>query len=220
MPKSALQQILDAPDAAQQAQEILRVLAEEKEKRRAFREWLDEDKKAEFVQGEVILHSPVKGRHWAANGNLTFLLTAYVKSRDLGVIGTEKVLIALERSDYEPDLVYFDKRTSATFIPDQLLYPAPQFIVEILSDSTAALDRGRKKRDYARAGVEEYWIVDPKREIVEVYLKMPHEAVYLPPTTYHGGDSIEARAITGLVLPVGAIFDDAVNRETLPLLLA
>ncbi len=47
---------------------------------------------------------------------------------------------------------------------------APDLVVEVLSLSTARNDRGKKFRAYERAGVREYWIVDPKKKSVEVYL--------------------------------------------------
>ena len=46
---------------------------------------------------------------------------------------------------------------------------APDLCVEVLSPSTVKNDRGRKKNIYARNGVIEYWIVDPKNKSVEVY---------------------------------------------------
>jgi len=46
---------------------------------------------------------------------------------------------------------------------------APDLVVEILSPSTAKLDRGAKLQAYERAGVREYWIVDPDARVVEQY---------------------------------------------------
>jgi len=46
---------------------------------------------------------------------------------------------------------------------------APDWIVEILSPSTAHLDQGRKRGAYERHGVKEYWLVHPVDRIVTVY---------------------------------------------------
>jgi Uma2 family endonuclease len=43
----------------------------------------------------------------------------------------------------------------------------PLLAIEILSPSTAARDRGAKRRIYQRAGVAQYWIVDPDSQLVE-----------------------------------------------------
>lgn len=46
---------------------------------------------------------------------------------------------------------------------------APDFVVEVLSPSTAAHDHVRKRRVYERAGVREYWLVHPVDRMVTVY---------------------------------------------------
>lgn len=46
---------------------------------------------------------------------------------------------------------------------------APDFIVEVLSPSSAAHDHARKRRVYERAGVREYWLVHPTDRMVTVY---------------------------------------------------
>ena len=45
---------------------------------------------------------------------------------------------------------------------------APSLVIEILSPSSMAHDRVRKLRLYARAGVKEYWLIDPTSEILEI----------------------------------------------------
>jgi Uma2 family endonuclease len=44
---------------------------------------------------------------------------------------------------------------------------APDLIVEIISPSTAYIDRGKKKKQYARFGVQEYWLIDPNKQTAE-----------------------------------------------------
>ena len=54
--------------------------------------------------------------------------------------------------------------------PDAVTRHAPDVAVEVLSPSTAAADRGRKMRTFARYGVPEYWIVDPALERIEIHV--------------------------------------------------
>ena len=49
------------------------------------------------------------------------------------------------------------------------VYGAPEFIVEVLSQSTKRKDMIIKLRKYMNAGVKEYWIVDPGKKTVLVY---------------------------------------------------
>ncbi len=142
----------------------------EQQKRTDFYELVHEDIKAEFINGDVIFHSPVKGKHWITCTNLSAYLTIYVNQNDLGRVGAEKVMICCTRNDYEPDIVFFKKEISQHFTDDQLIFPAPNLAVEILSKSTKGNDYGIKFEDYAAHGVSEYWIINTEEESVEQYI--------------------------------------------------
>ncbi len=81
---NTVERILQRPDAIQVAEQLQAALAEEVRRRRAFREWVDDSVKAEFINGETIYHSPAKQKHWATSGFLSRLLSIYVDSRQLG----------------------------------------------------------------------------------------------------------------------------------------
>ncbi len=215
------QKILDSPDAPRQIEALYKTLQEEKQRRHDFREWITPSIKAEFINGEVVLHSPVKRRHWKVTDLLSSVLSIYARIKKLGSVGTEKVLVALTRNDYEPDLVFYSKEKADKFTDDQLLFPAPDFIVEILSKGTASNDKGIKKTDYAAHGVREYWIVDPVRQRIEQYiLFLSTDKQYSPAKIFAIGDDIESRVIPGFIIPVEALFDEQANIEALQNLLA
>ncbi len=138
--------------------------------RNQFYRDINEDDKAEFINGKVIMHSPVKRRHWKSSEKLGRLLGGYIESHNLGEIAVEKAMIHLTRNSYEPDICFWNKEISDRFTDDQMLFPAPTLIVEILSPSTQKNDRGIKFIDYARHGVEEYWLIDPLEKTFEHYL--------------------------------------------------
>lgn len=77
-------ELFDIPDAQLIINRVQAMLDDEKNRRQEFQEWLQDDIKAEFINGEVIMHSPVKRRYLRANGNLTTLLRIYVQANDLG----------------------------------------------------------------------------------------------------------------------------------------
>jgi len=89
--------------------------------------------------------------------------------------------------------------------------------VEVLSESTEALDRGIKFEDYAAHGVGEYWIVDPDQETIEQYLL--HEGAYRLAVKVKTG-SIASAVVTGFEIPVRAVFDAATQLATLQAILA
>lgn len=210
------QKILDSPDAPRQIEKLYQTLQDEKQRRHDFREWITPNIKAEFINGEVVLHSPVKRRHWKTTDFLSSILSIYTRIKKLGTVGTEKVMVALTRNDYEPDLVFYSKEKADNFTDDQLLFPAPDFVVEILSKGTASKDKGIKKTDYAAHGVREYWIIDPIRQRIEQYILLsPTDKQYIPAKVFSIGDDIESRVIEGFTIPVEALFDEQANIEAL-----
>lgn len=162
----ALEQLMKAPNLPQL---IERALREEARKRQEFYAWLKEDVKAEFINGHVVMHSLVKERHWTAVGNIYRLLSSFVIKNKLGRVASEKALIALKRNDYEPDVCFWKQEKAAQFTADQMKFPAPDLIVEVLSKGTARTDRGIKFTDYAANGVAEYWIINPGKQLAEQY---------------------------------------------------
>lgn len=84
-----------------------------------------------------------------------------------GLCWPEQLLVCLTRNDYEPGICFFGKEKARSFKPNQTKFPASDFVVEILSQSTEAVDRGVKFEDYALNQVGEYWIADPEWSFCE-----------------------------------------------------
>lgn len=206
-----LEAFLDAPDVVKKMEIIENVLTEERERRLRFYEEITPEQKTEFINGEVIMHSPSKLRHTEVSGYLLRLLFAYVDKEDLGLVVFEKTLISLTRNDYEPDIAFFDRGKAVSFTPDQMQFPAPDFIAEILSPSTERNDRRIKKQDYAAHGVGEYWIVDPVEQAIEQYVL--HDKVYQLQGIWKGDDPIVSKAIAGFRIPAQAVFEREANRS-------
>lgn len=209
------EKILKRSDALIQLKHLQMAIKKETNRRKEFYKWITEEVKAEFVNGEVIVHSPVKKRHWDANTLLSRLLSAYIDLKELGSIGFEKVMISLTRNDYEPDIVFFSSEKVATFKDDQVLFPAPDFVVEILSPKTAKHDRIVKRDDYAMHSIPEYWIIDPVKKRVEQYLLPESSTSYFPPKIHQKGEFIESEVIKGFKIDVTAIFDKKENIQAL-----
>lgn len=214
--EKVLEPLVTSPKLALYVSELGDILEREKKTRAQFYDDMDEGDKTEFINGEVMMHSPVKKRHNDCSQRLVVLLRNYVHLHNLGFLGQEKILISLTRNDYEPDLCFFGRDRADAFTAEQMIFPAPDFIVEILSASTEARDRGVKFEDYAAHGVREYWLVDPEGEVLEQYLLTDGEyRLELKSKDGH----VTSPVIDGLTLPVRALFDDAINLQTLQTLL-
>ncbi|GAB4406451.1 MAG: Uma2 family endonuclease [Bacteroidia bacterium] len=211
-PETHLAAILDRPDAPKLVARLQTQLEQEQQRRQQFYAEVDEDMKAEFINGEVIIQSPVKKAHTDAVGALYMLLKAYVHVHQLGYVGYEKVMTAFTRNDYEPDVVFFGLEKSQHFQKGLWKYPPPDFVAEVLSDSTEARDRGVKFQDFEAHGVQEYWIIDPEEETVEQYLL--HTGSY----KLHlkaGQGPIASRVVAGFEIPIRALFDEQAQVEAL-----
>ncbi len=150
--------------------------------------------------------------HNRVGKRLLILLDAFVQIHGVGLVGYEKLMVSLSRNDYEPDLCYFGKEKADQFAPDQMRFPAPDLVVEVLSESTEERDRGVKMEDYAAHGVAEYWLINPETEVIEQYLLTNDQ--YTLHLKLNSG-TLESAVITGFTIPVRAVLDDEMNRQTL-----
>ncbi len=192
--------------------ELGAILAAEEQRRMKFYEEMTPEMKVEFIEGQVILHSPARNRHLDVTNNIATLLSIFVKTRELGQIKVEKCLCCFPRNDYEPDIVFFGKEKAATLTDDTMRFPVPDFVVEILSESTAANDRGVKFDDYQAHGVQEYWIVDADLGIVEQYLL---EDGKYQLCTKSGNGNLRSRVIEGFDVDIAAFFDAKANAQAI-----
>jgi len=188
------------------------ILDDERVRRERFYDTMTEDDKVEFINGEVVVQSPVKLRHNRAGKMLLRLLDTFVDLHGLGYVGPEKLLVSLTRNDYEPDVCFWGRAKADAFDPDQMHFPAPDFVAEVLSPSTEATDRGAKFEDYAAHGVTEYWLVDPDAEVVEQYV-LDGDRYGLRLKVQDG--TLTSVAVPGFVVAVRAIFDEQANLAAL-----
>lgn len=213
--------VLNDPTAPTIVEAARKALEDERHRRAEFREWISEDMKAEFINGEIVMHSPVKRKHLQVSDLLYRLLSLYVDLKKLGATAHEKAMIALTRNDYEPDICFWGNEKAATFNDETMLHPAPDFVVEILSRRTTKIDRTIKFQDYAQHGVREYWIIDPNKQLVEQYgLLTETDTVYLPYGKFSPGEDLRSIAIPGFIIPVAAIFDAQANLQAVKTLIA
>jgi len=209
---SVLEQLVRSPRLKLYVDELSEVLRHEAPAREKFREDLDEDIKAEFINGEIVMHSPARHGHTTTLGRILKILDTYSFVHSKGQVLFEKALCAFTRNDYEPDICFWLAGKADAFTGKTRVYPPPDFVVEVLSESTEHRDRGLKFEDYAAHGVQEYWIVDAETRTIEQYIL---EAGRFTLAAKMNNGSIQCRAIEGLELTIAAAFDDAANLELL-----
>ena len=129
---------------------------------------------AEIIDGELSLMSRPRPRHSKSASVLNGRLGRFgdPDEGDPGgwIILPEPELHLGPRPDIViPDLAGWRRERLPEEPADAAIALAPDWVCEILSDSTEALDRGKKRRIYRREGVKHYWIVDPRIQTLEVY---------------------------------------------------
>jgi len=136
-----------------------------------FLEW-DEDFRAELHDGEVVMMAPPLTVHQEVVTQFVIQIGNYLKGKKCKVFAAPfgvRLFPKKDRSDdtvFEPDIVVIcdlDK------LDEHGCNGPPDFVIEITSPSTARYDRVYKLRKYEKAGVGEYWIVDPETKSVQVF---------------------------------------------------
>ncbi len=208
--ESLLEPLRHSPQLPEAVSQLQQQIEAERQRRERFYEEMTPEQKIEFIDGEVIVQTPARNRHLDVSRNLTMLLTTHVGLHKLGTIHVEKCLCVFPRNDYEPDIVFFGPEKTATLQPETVKFPVPDLIVEVLSPSTEARDRGVKFEDYAVNGVGEYWIVNADEGCIEQYL-LREQGYHLQLKSSSG--QLKSEVIQGLVIPIEAIFKEQANLQ-------
>lgn len=139
-----------------------------------FLAWADEDTRAEWVEGEVILMSPASLDHQDLIGFLYRLISWYLERRPLGRVWVAPVQMKLSTrpSGREPDLVYVSAEHANRLRPTYIDGPA-DLAIEIISPDSVERDLRDKVQEYERAGIPEYWAINPLGREARFYLLRP-----------------------------------------------
>jgi Uma2 family endonuclease len=123
----------------------------------------------EVIAGELFVTPGPAPRHQRVVMRLIEVLNPFVRAHDLGELLPGPVDVIFAEGDYlEPDLVFLC-RGRDDIVTDRGIEGPPDLVVEIVSPSTAARDRGIKRDRYQLYGVPEYWVVDPEQGTFEVW---------------------------------------------------
>jgi len=178
-----------------------------------FLTWYD-GSHAEWVDGEVILMSPVSTQHRLLVSFLAALIQHWVEAGQLGLVLTAplQMKLSLRPSGREPD-VLFIARQRLDLLKKNYLDGSADMAIEVISPDSRSRDRQDKYHEYQEAGVREYWVLDPIRKVAE-FSRLGPDGIYALVTI--GDDGIFPSAVLeGLWLKVEWLW-----QEPLPPLMA
>jgi Uma2 family endonuclease len=119
----------------------------------------------EWVEGVVIKMTPVTLRHDALTTYLRLLLTAYFDLNPIGRVLGQPFVMRLDAVGRfrEPDLQIILHDNPGELTDTVMIGPA-DVCIEVVSPESVERDYGAKFNEYEKAGVREYWIMDPLRQ--------------------------------------------------------
>jgi Uma2 family endonuclease len=167
----------------------------------------DDGKRHELIDGEhYVTPSPNLG-HQRILGKLHLVIGNYLVANPIGEVFFAPLDVVMSHYDVvEPDLLYVSRERAATVLVPEHVRGVPDLVVEIASKGTRKRDETIKRALYERTGVSEYWIVDPKSEVVRVHRK--GAAGFEPPVELrrNAGDTLTTVLLPSLEIPLDQIF--------------
>ena len=124
----------------------------------------------QLVEGELILMAPAPNLyHQDIAGRLYTVIANFLEKKKLGRVFIAPCDVYLSDHDVvQPDVLFVGKANFG-ILREEGVHGAPDLVIEVLSPSTAQLDKKTKRRVYAQAGVKEMWLVDPLLSQIQRY---------------------------------------------------
>ena len=128
----------------------------------------DDGKRYEILDGDLFATPAPSTRHQTIAIRLSHLLMTSLEAHPIGTVLAAPCDVVLSELDVvEPDLL-FVRRHGVARITEKNVQGPPDVLIEILSPGTAARDRNLKRKRYEHFGVQEYWLIDPEQNTLEI----------------------------------------------------
>ncbi len=138
---------------------------------------LPDGERAELIDGKIYYMAPPSRKHQKISWKLHQAIANYIDKNDGECeVYAAPFAVFLDKNDanyVEPDISVI---CDLSKLDDKGCNGAPDWIIEIVSQNSKSTDYFTKLFKYRTAGVREYWIVDPMKELVMVY-KFEKEAM-------------------------------------------
>ncbi len=170
----------------------------------------DFDYMVELIRGKIFKMTPAPSmRHQSVSNNLSSLLTFDLKKTSCKVfVAPTDIVLPIENRNngkehtvVQPDICVI---CDLGIIKEQAAFGPPTLVVEILSPHTRKKDIQLKYDIYEEAGVQEYWVVMPREELLEQFVLV--NGKYQRIQTYTKEDSVAAHAVPGLIVALYEVF--------------
>ena len=155
----------------------------------------------ELIEGEIVEMAPFHPPHAGLVRRLSRLF--FERAGGRAQVSVQAPLVVSHRSVPQPDLALLLPRA------DDYMRSHPQapdvFLVVEVADTSLGFDARVKAPLYARCGIVEAWVVDVNEHVIHVF-RGPHESGYRQIGTARSGESVECRALPGIIIGVDELF--------------
>ncbi|MFQ5770647.1 MAG: Uma2 family endonuclease [bacterium] len=165
----------------------------------------EDGKRYEIINGELIMTPAPITIHQRIHAKIVFELRKYTEKHKVGEVFYAPFDVVLSETNVvQPDILFVSNE-NANIITDKNISGAPDLVIEILSPTTGYYDLIEKKEIYEKFGVQEYWIVDPKKQWVEIYLNAENK-FHLDQHLQQGG-VLNSKILKGFEIEFNTIFE-------------
>ncbi|OAI45571.1 hypothetical protein AYO44_12780 [Planctomycetaceae bacterium SCGC AG-212-F19] len=176
----------------------------------AFDEMVDEDTRAELINGVMVVHSPASWHHDDVAGFLRALMRCYVREKALGaVLGPDSLVHLATCRKFAPDIYFVRQDRVPSPTPRKEFEGAPDLVVEVLSPSNREEDVEDKRPAYQEAGVGEIWLVDPENHDIQIDVRARRKYT----TTTISKGKVNSQVIRGFWIEAGWLWSSPLPRE-------
>ena len=171
-----------------------------------------ESERIEIINGEAVMMAPPSRTHQEVSGALFAQLYAFLEGKKCRVYSAPFAVRLFEKDGDTPEDVDTMVEPDISVVCDSSKLDdagckgAPDLVMEILSPSTMRHDRFTKFNLYQRAGVREYWIVDPVDKSVQAFLL--EDGRYSAKDFGAAGDKIRVSVLEDCTIDLSRVFQE------------
>lgn len=180
--------------------------------RYSYKDYLSwpEEENWELIEGTPYMQAAPSWQHQAIIGNIITQFNNYLQGKSCFAFPAPFDLRLPEGEEKDEDVTTVLQPDIAIVCDKSRLsktgyYGIPSLIVEVVSPSTSKMDRVFKFNKYEKAGIKEYWIVEPEGKVVSVFTLQENNK-YGRPETYTEEHQIEISILPNFVVDLSQVF--------------
>ncbi|MHB8125119.1 MAG: Uma2 family endonuclease [Desulfitobacteriaceae bacterium] len=171
-----------------------------------------EDERCEILDGVPYMQSAPTWQHQSISRELMLQFGEYLRNKPCQVFAAPFDLRLPESEEKDEDVTNVTQPDIVVVCDTSKLkgtgyYGTPTLLIEITSPSTSKIDRLYKFNKYEKAGVREYWIVEPEVKIVSVFV-LQNNGRYGRPDVYSEEDQIKVSVFPDLTIDLKPVFEN------------